>query len=614
MFNFLKKKKRVLTVKQFQDVGLLGSLHSGQRVTEQKALQLPAVYACIRVISEAAAALPLVLYKRNSNGAKQRARTHPLYNLVHNQPNPYMDPFTVFELLIAGCLLRGNAYAHIERNNDGFVTALYPLLPSQMRVKVEKNRILYEYTQAEQKQIFKMQDILHLKGLSWDGIIGLSPLSLLSDTIGRALAINEYTSKYFENDAKPGGVLSHPATLGETAWQNLKKAWNTAYKGVGNSHKIAVLEEGMKFEKIGLSPEESQMIDSCKFSVVEIARAFKVPLNLIQDHERSTYSNVTEQNRAFVVHTLAPWLIRLEQACNRSLLTEKEKKRYFFEHKIDSLLKGDQKTRYECYSIGLDKGFLSKNDVRGFENLTLVPGGDKYQTVAEQKNARSIPAEPVKRDQIISNFKPLIKATVKGIVNQECASLRSLIGKESRSAEDKLKTFYASFPKTLKKQYEPVLKAFADAIKNESELEMQVTSTDLKKFIQDHIQSVADDHALSSLNQLLKLLEDKDMTAVETRMDEWMKNDNRANKVSENESISTSNKIFAAVAFYHGFKIRVQARGGACAFCQRVSGTILGSGDVAVTPGNYSENDMVVKTSMSEPPWHRGCSCYLIKN
>jgi len=237
-------------------------------------------------------------------------------------------------------------------------------------------------------------------------------------------------------------------------------------------------------------------------------------LNLVQDHERSTYSNVTEQNRSFVVHTLQPWLKRVEQVCNRILFTEKEKKKYFVEHKLDSLLKGDQKTRYECYQIGIDKGFLSKNDVRGYENLTPVPGGDEYQAAQVQEPVRQLTRsqeEPTKRDKVIQNFKPLIKDAARVILGYECGLLKKELGKhqESRSQRGNvefktfLQDFYANvLPEQLKAKYGPVLRSFADTIKDQSELEMGVTGTDLEEYIQEHIDHVVGGHSQNSLNQL----------------------------------------------------------------------------------------------------------------
>ncbi len=382
MFNFFKKKRKRAVLSDvnynWSELGFSGSTLTGQRVTEQSAMAIPAVFACVRVLAESCGSLPLMVYKRKPDGTKSRARDFSLYKLVHDSPNPFMDSVSLFELLVGHCALRGNAYAYIDRDQNGTIQALWPLLPQNMTVKVDNGILVYEYFQDGQKKPYSWRDILHIKGLTFDGVVGLSPLAMLRDTIGRAQAINEYSGKYFSNDARPGGILRHPGKLGDEAAGRLKKSWRDAYQGSGNSHGTAILEEGMEYHAVGLSPEDSQMIDSQKFSVIDICRAFRVPLNLVQDHDRSTYSNVTEQNRSFVVHTLVPWLTRIEQACNRVLFTELEKRKYFCEFKLDNLLRGDQKTRYECYQIGIEKKFLTRNDVRGFENLSPLPGGDEF--------------------------------------------------------------------------------------------------------------------------------------------------------------------------------------------------------------------------------------------
>lgn len=387
MFDWFKKKERAFIPPPELEGGFSRPTSSGQHVTEASALALPAVFACVRVLSESIGALPLVVYERLPDGTKQRARKHSLYNILHDSPNAFMDSISFWELMTAHCALRGNAYARVERDEAGEVTALWPLLPQNMNVTINDNgQLIYEYSSVNGiKTLMQWFEILHIKGLTFDGVTGLSPLSLLRDTIGRAQAINEYSGKYFHNDARPGGILRHPGKISPQGAASLKSSWNAAFKGSGNSHKVALLEEGMEFTTVGLSPEDSQLIDSQKFSVIDIARVFRVPASLLNDHDRSTYSNVTEQNRSYVVYTLMPWLVRIEQACNRILFTESERVRFYTEHKLDSLLRGDQKTRYECYQIGLKEGFLSKNDVRGYENLSPVDGENDYKTDSQSQ-------------------------------------------------------------------------------------------------------------------------------------------------------------------------------------------------------------------------------------
>jgi HK97 family phage portal protein len=349
---------------------------SGINITESVVMGIPAVYACIRVLAESIAALPLITYVRMDNGDKERARDFPLYSLLHDAPNPLMTSFELRELLVGHLCLRGNAYCYIERDG-GEVVALWPLHPDKVIVELRGRELFYQHQNDGTEKTYPMSDILHVRGLSADGIIGYSPLSLLRDSFGYSKAVQEYSSSYFKNDASPGGILSTPNSLGAQAHSNLKAAWAEGHQGKGKHHRTAIMDNDLKWQSIGVSPQDSQMIESQKFSVVEVARCFRVPLNLVMDYERSTYSNVTEQNRSFLTHTLQPWLTRIEQAISKSLLTEAEKERYFVEHLTQGFLRADTKTRYESYKIAIEAGFLTIDEVRQLENMNSIPEPEK---------------------------------------------------------------------------------------------------------------------------------------------------------------------------------------------------------------------------------------------
>jgi HK97 family phage portal protein len=320
----------------------------------------------------------LITYEKLANGDKQRATDFTLYNILHDQPNPIMTSLELRELLMGHLCLRGNAYCLIERAS-GEVVALWPLHPDRVKVEISGKELIYTYQSEDgPEKKYQMEDILHIKGMSSDGILGYSPLALLRDTFGHVKAITEYSANYFKNDASPGGLLIAPNSLNAQSMANLRESWEKGHKGTNNKHRVAIMDNGLKWESIGISPQDSQMIESQKFSVVEIARIFRVPLNLVMDYERSTYSNVTEQNRSFLIHTLQPWLERFEQAIHKSLLTESEKKKYFVEHLTQSFLRANTKERYEAYKIARDSGFMSVNEIRQLENMNSVEGGDKY--------------------------------------------------------------------------------------------------------------------------------------------------------------------------------------------------------------------------------------------
>jgi len=344
---------------------------AGIHITETVALGIPAVYACIRVLTEAIASLPLLTYERFENGDKERARGFSLYHLLHESPNPLMTSFELRELLVGHLCLRGNAYCFIERDG-GEVSALWPLHPDRMQVEVEGRELVYRYQTDGTEKIYRMADVLHIRGLSDDGIIGFSPLNLLRDAFGYAKAVGTYSQSYFANDASPGGILSTPNALNAQSMANLKAAWSTGHQGAKKHHRVAVLDNDLKWQSVGVTPQDSQLIESQKFSVVEIARVFRVPLNLVMDYERSTYSNVTEQNRSFLIHTLQPWLTRIEQAMTKSLLTESEKEKFFIEHLTQGYLKADTKSRFEAYKIGIEAGFLTVDEVRQLENMNSL--------------------------------------------------------------------------------------------------------------------------------------------------------------------------------------------------------------------------------------------------
>jgi len=368
---------------------LFGSTSSGKAVNERTAMQTTAVYACVRILAEAIAGLPLHIYRHRSDGGKERAADHPLYYLLHDEPNPEMTSFVFRETLMSHLLLWGNAYAQVVRNGRGQVVALYPLLPSKMEVsRGSRGQLLYTYYRDADESgvnpdsgytVLQREEVLHLPGLGFDGLLGYSPIAMAKHAIGMALATEEYGAKFFANGANPGGVLEHPGVIKDI--QRVKDSWNSAYQGSMNSHRVAVLEEGMKFQPIGIPPEQAQFLETRKFQINEIARVFRVPPHMVGDLEKSSFSNIEQQSLEFVKYTLNPWVVRWEQALKQSLLLPSEKQALFIKFNLDGLLRGDYQSRMQGYAIGRQNGWLSTNDIRELEDLNRVPtaeGGDLY--------------------------------------------------------------------------------------------------------------------------------------------------------------------------------------------------------------------------------------------
>ena len=372
----------------------MGGAASGKYVTERSAMQMTAVYCCVRILSEAVASLPLQFYRYTENGGKEKAVEHPLYFLLHDEPNPEMTSFIFRETLMTHLLLWGNAYSQIIRNGKGEVMALYPLMPDRMRVdRDEHGRLYYEYTVYDSDDVkgrkgtdkagrtvrLQPHDVLHIPGLGFDGLVGYSPIAMAKNAIGLAIATEEYGSKFFANGAAPSGVLEHPGTLKDPS--RVRESWQATFGGSGNANKIAVLEEGMKYTPISISPEQAQFLETRKFQIDEIARIFRVPPHMIGDLEKSSFNNIEQQSLEFVKYTLDPWVSRWEQAMVRALLTPEEKKRYFFKFNVDGLLRGDYQSRMNGYATARQNGWMSANDIRELENLDRIPeeqGGDLY--------------------------------------------------------------------------------------------------------------------------------------------------------------------------------------------------------------------------------------------
>ena len=349
---------------------------SGVTVDEIRALNVVTVYACVRILSETLASLPLILYERLPRG-KNRAQSHPLYKILHDSPNPDMNSFTFRETLMAHLVTWGNAYAEIEwETNMVDVKHLWPLRPDCMQVLRVDGVVQYKYTLPSGAGYITLPPsrVFHVPGMGFDGLIGYAPITFAREAIGLALATEEFGARFFGNGAASGGVLEHPAHLSKEAQDNLRKSWNDMHQGLSNQHRIAILEEGMKFSKTSIPPDDAQFLETRKFQRNEIASFFHIPPHMIGDLERATFSNIEEQALEFVVYTMRPWLIRWEQAINTKLLNPLDEGQYFSEFLVDGLLRGNQQARFTSYATGRQWGWLSANDIRELENQNPLPG------------------------------------------------------------------------------------------------------------------------------------------------------------------------------------------------------------------------------------------------
>lgn len=351
------------------------STDAGVNVNEESSLGFSAVYSAVRVISEAIATLPLQVYTKTEEGREMNS-DHPLYYILHDQPNIYQTSYTYRETLSAHQCLWGNAYSFIERDGASRVVGLHPIHPSLVVPKFDdtKKKIFYV---INNKEVIEQSNILHFPALSMDGIIGKSPIQVAKESIGLGMAAEKFGASFYGNGANMTGILKHPGKLTESSQNRLRNSWNK-HEGIGKAHGTAILEEGMTYERISIPPEQAQFLGTRKFQISEIARWFKLPPHLLGDMERTTFSNIESQDIAFIKYSLAPWLKRWEQELNKKLLTNAEKGNTYFEFNVEGFLRGDIKTRSEFYSKMITSRVLSPNEVRRMENLRDYDGGDSY--------------------------------------------------------------------------------------------------------------------------------------------------------------------------------------------------------------------------------------------
>lgn len=588
---------------------------SGVTLTEKNVLGIPAVFACVRVLAESVAALPLMVYQRLPNGNRERADDFSLFHLLHRKPNPRMTSFELRETIMGHLCLRGNSYTYVQRDM-GEVVGLWPLHPDRMTIDTKNGNFAYKYQSDGEELTYNPEQILHIRGLGSDGLMGHSPLQLFRDTFGFAKSTADYSAAFFKNGAAPGGILKHPGKLSQEAHDGLKAAWSKGFQGSGKAWKTAILEGGLTWEAIGLKPEDSQMIDSLKFSVVEIARIFRVPMNLLQDIDRATYASIVEMNKAFLVYSLRPWLSRIEQAMESALLTESEYRQYFIEHTTADLLRANHKERYESYQIALGSGFLSVNEVRRLENLNDIgPEGNEYALPMPEERAiqKKKPVSIEERDAVSAKHLPLLRAEIAKFVRLEVEAIREMLSQRS-SFDDAWSLYFDKLPDQIREMLGPTIENYVREMANLLKIDFKAPESDVEAFLEKAVSDYALGHTYATRGQLESLFQSESIEGVEKRLDEWITNDKRADKESFDQKVKLANGVFAAMAFGAGKKIVSRTRGKSCALCNTLDGKVIGRTEVMLPAGEWTAENgkkMQVRRNKIGPSYHQGCDCYL---
>lgn len=364
-----------------ESLGGAKGTNTGRSVSIEGSLAFVPVYACVRLIANSIASLPLPVYRRLPGGGKERDTGHPLYSLLHDKPNPEMSAFEVWQCLVGHVMLWGNSYANVVRDGLARATAVWPLRPDRMSVErsPRTDELLYRYTlPSGEERILLAEEVMHWRGLSSDGVMGHSPVALAREAVGIGLAAEEYGGRFYANDSRPGGILKSPNKLTPESAQASKESWETAHAGLTNAHRVAVLQEGLEWQSIGMPNTDAQFLETRSFQRTEIAMLFGVPPHMIGDTEKSTSwgTGIEQQGIGFVTYTLRPWLVSLEQRIKLDLFSTQERDTRFAEFQVDGLLRGDSKGRAESLAIQRQNGVLNADEWRELENRNPLPNGE----------------------------------------------------------------------------------------------------------------------------------------------------------------------------------------------------------------------------------------------
>lgn len=613
---------------------------SGQSVSEQKSLTIPAFWAGVRLLSNDIAALPLGVFRRTEADGREPDRDHRVWPILHIEPNEDVTAFVWVQVSMGHLLTWGNAYSEIVRDGAGRVRELRTIEPDRVEVKRVNGRILYRVTMKDGgQQTITAPNMLHVPALGWNGLVGYSPVRTHRETLGLSLAQSDYGSRFFSNDSRPSAALIHPGKLSPSGVKNLRDMWEQQHRGSANAHKVAVLGEGVQYEQTGIPPEDAQYLEMMKFSVTEVARIIGVPPHKIGDLEHATFSNIEHEEIAYVRHSIVPWARRIEQEFDRKLFMDAERRTHFTKFNLNSLLRGDTLSRFEAYRIAREGGWMSANDILRKEDENPIPDGDTYlvplnmtpadkigeeqedegRSVERRASTRSLST----RRATLEAFEPLLRDIAGRIVRRETsAARRELQARESLDAW--AEEFYAGHREWMVRTLLPVLLAYmrqiTAAVADETGTDLALTQ-DLERQVDEYAEALAKRYSASSTNQLRQLAgdagtDDVFRDLIGERLDGWT--ETRAAKLARDEVVRMAG-AFAKFAYVAAgiTVLRWVTFGDNCPFCDRLDGNEVRTTDNfvdggTVMSGGDERHDLEIRRPVSHPPLHQGCDCMIV--
>ena len=604
-------------------------------VNKNNILTLSGVFAAVKVLSETIASLPLIFYMRQDG--KRRATDNDLYTLLHDEPNEETSSYSWRETMMFHVTLEGNAFSWIERDNIGRVKAIWQLNPERVRLLRIQGRLFYQYRYNDNKDLIDSHDIIHITGISKDGIIGLSLIeAIIKETGGIGIAAQEYAARWFANNASNGAVIEHPGTLGEDAQKRLKEQIRSEYTGLSNAHKVKILEEGMKLHELGGDPSSSQLLETRKFTVTEAARIWRIPPHMIADLDKATFSNIEQQSLEFTKYTMMPWFARWEQELNRKLIPKKDRGKYFFEFLIDGLLRADAQTRSEFYSKAFQNGWMSVNDIREKENMNPITGGDTYfvplnliPAASASEGNRSEKREEKRvsvRGRLRNAYKPIFVNEIKRIIRLESSEIKRSVKKylnksDNKSFADWLTDFYRNkFPDKIQPGVKRLFFDYASSIAEEAgkEIDSEWDNTKRDKFVSDYTESYIKKHAVTSRLQIEKIINKHAIAGsnanneILSKVDKW--EETRADTTANEHVVSLESAVSRAVFIAAGYKVIWVANSDACEICKALDGKIVGGEEPFIKAGSkllIGDKEFSRDVNILHPSLHDGCECSL---
>jgi HK97 family phage portal protein len=615
-----------------------GPTHSGIILNEQSSMKVVAVYACVNLLASTLASLPLIVYRRLDRG-KERADDLDIYDLLHDSPNSEQNSFIWRQDQMAHILLWGHCYSEIEANGSGDPVNLWPLPPWRVSMgRTEKDKsVFYRVLLSEGGT----KDIPDYRMFHIQALMGLSPIRQAMEAVGLAQATQEFGARLFGQGANLGGVVTHPKVLSPEGHKKLEDSLNESYTGLGKSHRIMLLEEGMEWNKVGIPPEEAQFLETRKFQRGEIASLFRIPPHMIGDLEHATFSNIEHQAIEFVVHTLRPWLVNWEQELKTKLLPKDD---LFAEFLVDGLLRGDTISRYQAYQLAKMNGWMNADDIRELENMNPLPNGEGqiYMVPLNMQPVSwlggSAPEPKPSEAKVLANiietrkgltltrfrmaraYQRVFENAAERIVDEEVKKLKRAVNQnlKQRSVDDFknwLIDYYRDFGQFIIRQLTPVAQSLADAIVPLAKEQINSASEiNSQKLVESYVNTYAVRHIDSSTGQINALLkEDKPEELLDERFDEWKQK--RPNRIGSNETVQLANFVAKSMFAAGGVMSLVwrNTSGNSCPFCEEMDGKVIGIEQNFVGAGQKLDAEdkapMTIYRPTSQPPLHDGCQC-----